>query len=426
MSHPALAETVNDLLADVKSQPVFASISSNEVLLKLIQMSDTVPKATVELQKAAIKTALENENHIPISLNSAAYDFQLLTPPTLLVGWMLKRKLVSVLAQLSGVELAYLTPQSVVLANQLLSEWDGSDRVCGVHVDGAVCDLVVIEAGELCFGRSFVIEHPAQLWRTVRQNLANCPNPTETPLKRIVLLHSADSGSASGQTPVTSESSASNAGYRSLATGTASQLGVDEVVESTFDWHTALLKPIQKPVSSDRWSVKTFFTGNRPLTSDTASETAYFLNLLSPVLAERTAKRKLRRKRLLMRMIPIAALLLLLGGNVKLFNIIASKRERIDALRLDRARENTLKAGNQITARTPHRDRRCARASRLGRASFPAVGRAFGANCQSMSRRYAIDRDKNRVTTASEKKLTPPLMPAAHYWLSGSHPLKRR
>lgn len=351
LSHPAFADTVHNLLADVKSQPVFASISSNEVLLKWIQLSDAVPSATVELQKAAIETALENENHIPIALNSAAYDFQLLSPTTLLVGWMLKRKLVSVLAQLSGVELAYLAPQSVVLANQLLSHWDGSERVCGVHVDGQVCDLVVVEAGltdrpergaQICFGRSFVIENADQLWRTVRHSLANCPNPRGTSLKRIVLLQSAESskGSASGHAPVNSESSASNAGYWSLATGTASQLGVAEVAESTFDWHTALLKPIQRPVSSDRWSAKSSFTGNRLLTAGSG----FILNLLSPVLAERDAKRKLRRKRLLMRMIPITAMLLLLGANVKLFDTIRSKRERIDVLRLDRAREKTLQA----------------------------------------------------------------------------------
>ncbi len=349
LSHPALAETVRYLLADIKSQPVFASISSNEVLLKWIQMSDAVPQATVELQKVAIETALENENHIPIALNSAAYDFQLLSPTTLLVGWMLKRKLVSVLAQLSGVELAYLAPQSVVLANQLLSHWDGSERVCGVHIDGQLCDLVVVEAGltdrpereaQICFGRSFVIENADQLWRTVRHSLANCPNPTGTPLKRIVLLHAAESskGSASGHAPVNSESSASNAGYWSLATGTASQLGVAEVAESTFDWHTALLKPIQRPISSDRWSAKSSFTGNRLLTAGSG----FILNLLSPVLAERAVKRKLRRKRLLMRMIPIAALLLLLGANVKLFDTIESKSERIDTLRRARAHEKTL------------------------------------------------------------------------------------
>ena len=319
LSHPALVETVRDLLVDVKSQQVFVSISSSEVLLKWIQLPDAVPQTTAELQNLAIETALETENYIPVPLNSAAYDYHLMTASTLLVGWMRKGKLASVSDQLAGVELVYLTPQSVTLANQLLSEWGDSDRICGVHIDGALCDLVVVEAGELCFGRSFVIGDPSQLWQTVRQSLANCPNPTGATLKRIVLLHSAGSAQWSAN---------ASTGHKPQATGTASQLtveqlteqlGIDEVVTSTFDWHTALLKPIRQA------------SGIR-------------LNLLAPVLAESAAQQKLRRKRLLMRMIPIVALLLLLWANVKLYDATESKGEHINALRLDRAREKTLQA----------------------------------------------------------------------------------
>ena len=325
LSHPDLAETVRHILVGVKSQPVFVSISSSDVLLKWVELPDAVPQANAELQNLAIETALENENYIPISLDSAAYDFQLLTPTTLLMGWMRKGKLVSFFDQLAGVDLVYLNPQSVTVANQLLSH--GSDRMCGVHVDGAMCDLVVVDSGELCFGRSFFFENPTQLWRTVRQSLTNCPNPTGNPLKRIVLLHS----SASSESPPPWQGGARGGlvtDHWSQATGTAV-----EVTESTFDWHTALLKPIEWQMVS-----KQHFTGHW----SQATGTAFRLNLLAPVLTEKALQQKIRRKRRLMQAIPIAAMLLLAGANVKLYDWIGSKHKRIDGLRLERAEMKRL------------------------------------------------------------------------------------
>lgn len=340
LSHPALAETLRRLLADIKSQPVLVSISSSEALLKWIELPDAVPQADASMQDLAIKTVLENETYIPISLNSAAYDFQLMTPSTLLLGWMRKGKLVSFFEGLAGVNPVYLTPQSVTAANQLLSY--GSGRMCGVHVDGAMCDLAVVEAGSteshLCLGRSFVFDDPTQLWRTVRQSLANCPNPTGNPLKRIVLLHS----SASDQWSVASKETAF-ADHWPHAAGTAV-----EVTESSFDWAAALLKPIQPPNSSGLWSVSSKNTGHWRLDTGTASTgTAFRLNLLAPVLAEKALQQKLRRKRRLMQAIPIAAMLVLAGANVKLYDWIGSKHERIDGLRSDRAEVKKLQAENE-------------------------------------------------------------------------------
>lgn len=317
LSHPALAETVRRLLADAKPRQVFVSISSSEVLLRRIQLPEAVPQAGAEQQNLAIEAALESEDYIPVSLDSVAYDFHLMTESTLLVGWMRKVKLASISEQ--HPELVYLTPQPVTLANHLLSE--GSERICGVHLDGEFCDLVVVEAGELCFGRSFFVGSPDQLGEAVQQSLANCPNPTGAALERIVLL-----GNAS----------------ESMCDRLAGQLGV-EVTISGFEWHTALLKPIQSPVSSDRWSVKSKNKTShwRPATG-TASGHWIRLNLLAPALVERAAQRKSRRKRLLMRMVPVTAIILLLGAHVTLYHAIKSKSERINALRLNQAQVKTL------------------------------------------------------------------------------------
>ncbi len=317
LSHPALAETVRRLHPDAKPRQVFVSISSSEVLLRRIQLPEAVPQASAEQQNLAIKTALESEDYIPVSLDSAAYDFHLMTVSTLLVGWMRKVKLALISEQ--HPELVYLTPQPVTLANQLLSE--GSERICGVHLDEEFCDLVVVEAGELCFGRSFFVGDLAQLGEAVQQSLANCPNPTGAALERILLF-----GSAS----------------KSMSEQLSEQLRV-EVTVSGFDWYTALLKPIQSPVSSDQWSVKSKNkTSHRRQATGTASGHWIRLNLLAPALAERAARRKSRRKRLLMRMMPVAAIILLLGAHVTLFDAIKSKRDRIDALRLNQAQIETL------------------------------------------------------------------------------------
>lgn len=301
LSHPTLVGTLRDLLSGVKSrsQKVFVSISSDEVLFKWIQLPAAIPQTSVKMQNLAIETALEIENYIPVSLDAAAYDFHLMNPTSLLVGWMRKKRLASISEQLAtaGVELAYLTPHPVVLANQLLSEWDTLERVGGIHINGNLCDLAVIEDGAAYCGRSVFVKNPAQLWEAVRQTFATCPNPKGTPLKRIVLFQ------GDAELPTNPEA-------------LTEQLGV-EVIPSTFDWTQALLAPI-------------------------AQTEGINLNLLTPMLAENAAQQKRRRKRLLIRLIPIAAVLLLLGANMVLFDVVESKRERINALRLDRAQVKML------------------------------------------------------------------------------------
>ena len=182
--------------------------------------------------------------------------------------------------------------------------------------------MVVVEAGELCFGRSFFVDSPDQLGEAVQQSLANCPNPTGAALERILLF-----GSVS----------------ESMCEQLSEQLGV-AVTVSGFDWYTALLKPIQSPVSSDQWSVKSKNKTShwRQQTTGTASGHWISLNLLAPAHTERAAQRKSRRKRLLMRMVPVTAIILLLGAHVTLFDAIKSKRDRIDSLRLNQAQVKTL------------------------------------------------------------------------------------
>lgn len=293
LCHPVLAGAVRRLLADAKSRQVCVSISSSEVLLKRIQLPDPVPEAAAEAQRTAIKTVLENEDYIPVSLDSAAYDFHLMTPGTLLVGWMRNGKLAPVSEQFP--ERVYLTPQPVTLANQILSQYSRSERICGIHLDGEFCDLAVLEAGELCFGRSFFAGSPAQLAEAVRQSLGACPNPTGAALERIAL-----SGDASG----------------SIAGQLAEQLNV-EVTASGFEWHTALMGTIRNGA------------GIR-------------LNLLAPALVERAAERRSKRNRLVKQMVPAAALLALLGANAWLYHAIESTHERVDALRRESARVKTL------------------------------------------------------------------------------------
>ena len=292
LSHPQLVSAVRQLLASVKPRQVYISLSCGEALLRRIELPEAVPQASSDLQNAAIRTVLENEDYIPVPLDSAAYDFHLMNAGTLLVGWMRREKLTSLSEGLCG--LVCLTPQSVTLANRLLSE--GSGRVCGVYIIGASCDLTVVEAGEFRFGRSFCVDGTAQLAEAVRQSLAACPNPTGAALKRIVL-------------------------FGEGAESVAEQLGTlgVEVTCSSFDWAAALLNPSRQ-------------------------EAGIRLNLLAPLLAERAARRTVRRKRRLMRLIPGAASILLLGANVYLFDAVESKRARITSLRLERAQLNTLQS----------------------------------------------------------------------------------
>lgn len=298
LSFPDLADVVRELLADAKSKPVFVSLSSSEILLKWIELPNAIPQADPRLQDLAVKTLLENETYIPIALGGAAYGFQLLSPTTLLIGWMRKGRLVSFFEQLAGVDLIYLSPQSVTVANQL--RLYGSNRMCGVHIDGAMCDLAVVDSGELCLGRSFFFADASQLLRTMRQSLANCPNPRETPLTRIVLFR--------GSSVLTADQ-------------VAEQFGI-EVTESSFDWAAAQLKPVHESGRTD--SIR--------------------LNLLAPVLAEKALQQRRRRKRRLMQAIPIAAMLMLAGANVKLYDWIQSKHENIRTMRLDRSEMKRLQA----------------------------------------------------------------------------------
>ena len=290
LSHPRLEDTVRQLLASAKPRQVYISLSCGEALLRRIELPEAVPQAASDLQSAAIRTVLENEDYIPVPLDSAAYDFQLMSAGTLLVGWMRRERLTSLSEGLCGP--VCLTPQSVTLANQLLSE--GAERVCGAYIVGASCDLAVVEAGEFRFGRSFCFGNHAQLAEAVRQSLAACPNPTGTALKQIVL-------------------------FGEWAESVAEQLGTlgVEVTCSSFDWAAALLNPSRQ-------------------------ETGIRLNLLAPLLAERAARHSVRRKRRLMRLIPITALILLLAANVYLFDAVKSKRAHIASLRLERAQLNTL------------------------------------------------------------------------------------
>ncbi len=291
LSHPQLVPAARQLLASATAKRVYIALSCGEALLRRVELPEAVPQASSDLQNAAIRTVLENEDYIPVPLDSAAYDFHLMNAGTLLVGWMRRERLTSLSERLCG--LVCLTPQTVTLANRLLAE--GAGRVCGVYIVGASCDLAVVEAGEFRFGRSFFVGDAALLAEAVRQSLAACPNPTGAALKRIVLF---------GDVPA------------AIAEQLADRLGC-EVVRSSFDWAAALLNPVRQ-------------------------ETGIRLNLLAPLLAEKTAQRKMKIKRRLMRLIPGAALILLLGANVYLFDAVKSKRAHITSLRLERAQLDTL------------------------------------------------------------------------------------
>lgn len=297
--HPinAVVEPVRNLLSGLKSQTVFVSISSNEVLLKRVEMPTAVPNADAESQNAAILTALEHENHIPVSLNAVAYDFHLMTKTDLLVGWMRKGILYHLNKELneSGIELAVLTPQPVVLANQLLTESTSPGRVCGICIDEGACDLVVIEADAVYLGRSFSIEKNDVL-KTVTQTLANCP------VKRIVLFQ--------GERDICID-----------AKELTEALGTDdcEVMTTTLDWANALCRPILR-------------------------NEGIAMNLLAPIHAQQNALTKQRRKQRLMQLTPIATVLLLLCANVTLFYEVDKKKDRLNALHQKREQVKTVQA----------------------------------------------------------------------------------
>ena len=292
----ALVEPVLNLLSGIRPRTVFVSISSNEVLLKRVDLPAAVPHVSdSEQQNAAILTVLEHENHIPVSLNAVAYDFHLMTETALLVGWMRRVYLSRLNKSLSesGIKLGYLTPQPVVLANQLLSEW-GDDRVCGIHIDGRSCDLVVIEGGAVCLGRSFSIGTSEQLLTTVRQTLANCPA-----LERLVLFQ--------GEHPPDPLIELPLAGANC------------EVMTAPFDWANALCRPILR-------------------------NEGIAMNLLAPIHAQQTALTKQRRKQRLMQLTPIATVLLLLCANVTLFYEVDKKKDRLNALHQKREQVKTVQA----------------------------------------------------------------------------------
>lgn len=191
----------------------------------------------------------------------------------------------------AGVELVYLTPQPVLLANRLIAEYGGAERVCGVHVDGDRCDLAVVEGAEVYGGRSFEIEDPAHLWESVRQTVDNCPNPNGMPMTRLVLFQ-AYSQNRERASPL------------SVPTGVFDC----EVTAATFDWAEVLIAPIE---NSD----------------------GIGLNLLKPLLLKQRRHRKQLAKRWLWRGLPIAVGLLLLLANLYLFNVAEGEQYRIDQLR---------------------------------------------------------------------------------------------
>ena len=314
VSHPQLVGMIGKLLQGQKPHKLYVSLSSDFVLLKSIQLPEPIPDVAADLQRRAIETTLEAENHIPVPLDAAAYDYHLSSSSALLVGWMRQDGLASVVDALrgAGVELVYLTPQPVLLANRLIAEYGGAERVCGVHVDGDRCDLAVVEGAEVYGGRSFEIEDPAHLWESVRQTVDNCPNPNGMPMTRLVLFQ-AYSQNRERASPL------------SVPTGVFDC----EVTAATFDWAEVLIAPIE---NSD----------------------GIGLNLLKPLLLKQRRHRKQLTKRWLWRGLPIAVGLLLLLANLYLFNAVEGKQYRIDQLRDVQVKAKQLQTKTELLT-TEHR-----------------------------------------------------------------------
>lgn len=263
----ARVDTIKNLLSDRFAQQIFVSLSSNSVLLKKVRLPTAIPPADPETQHAAIRTMLDTENTIPVALTQVAYDFHLMTPSTLLYGWMRRGDLEPLTTHLSaaGIPLAKVTPQPVVLANQLLTEW-GDSSVCGVHIDGESCDIVVIEAGEVVSARSVLIKTPDDLQQTIQHTLK-----TDSPVKQIVLYYT---DSVPPELPVIGDA------Y--------------EVTTAPFNWAKSLCTPFVR------------------------SE-GIALNLLAPIIARQQALTKRKWKHRRMWFYPLTALVLLVCANGILF-----------------------------------------------------------------------------------------------------------
>lgn len=294
----ALVETINDLLKGRKRKLV-VSISSNEVLLKWIKLSQALPEASLEKQHLAIETMLAAENHIPVPLDEAAYDFHLCSPVSLLMGWMRQRALPSLTRALkqTQIELVHLTPQPVLLANRLIELSGAGERVCGIYINGYQCDLAVVEGKEIYGGRSFEIQQDGQahsLWESIQQTVDNCPNPNGTSLTRLFMFQAGDSA-------------------LSVPDGLFDCKGQ----AATFDWAEMLVGSMERSAGIG-------------------------LNLLSPLRTKIDTEQRKQTKQRLWRMIPIAMALLLVAVNMWLFYKGESRQKRIDLLRSDHASAQRL------------------------------------------------------------------------------------
>lgn len=314
----ALYETIQNLKNDRRlgKKHVLISIARTDALLRCIQLPNPIPKADADTQNAAIATVLETETYIPVPLHSVGYDFHLMTDTALLVGWMRSGILDTLAGQLneSRIKRVHLTPQPVLLANQLLKECDSSERVCGIHLDGNNCEVVIIEAGVVCLARSVLIETPDQLIPTIQQTLGTVPK-TDTPSIQRIILYSA-------QPPVGAKSPCPSGFLRPTELPRALGLFDCEVTEAPFDWAKALLMP--------------------QLTDEGIE-----LNLLTPILAKRAAQQQLNRKHQIKQWIPRAAILLLLLTNIMLFRSVETNKALLDTENRKEAQKKTLTVKNE-------------------------------------------------------------------------------
>jgi len=296
IAHPDLVETIGELLQGRKSPKLYVSISSDAVLMKSIQLPQPLPDVDDSLKRQAIETTLETENHIPLPLDKAAYDYHLSSPQSLLLGWTRLDGLAQIYQSLRAISVEWinLTPKPVLLANSLISQSDPTERVCGVLVQEGWCDLAVVEAGVIYGARSFEVQGADVLWEQVKRTVDNCPNPNGSPLKRVVLLQKAES-------------------VMSVPAGAFDC----EVTTDTFDWAFSLVSEIH--TSHGRG-----------------------LNLLEPLLQKQQLHKKQVIRRSLFRLLPIAVGILLIGANFYLWQAIESKKSRLDQLQHRHAKVKQL------------------------------------------------------------------------------------
>lgn len=287
LTHPQLVETIARLGKKLKARKIYVSVSSDAVLVKWLSLSQPLPDADASLQSRAIETTLEAENHLPVPLDAAVFDYQISSPQSLLLGWTRLDGLAQVYQSLRalGIEWVYLTPQPVLLAQKLIDQCDRTERVCGVSVQENRCDLALVEKGEILGARSFYVQDQMARWETVKKTINNCPNPNQTPLQRLVLFQEDNN-----------------------APQPDDGLFDCEVTTAPWDWASGLIGSI-------------------------ISDEGVELNLLRPLLLKEIKHRKRLMKRWLWRGLPIVVGLLLLVANLYLFNAIESKQIRIDQLR---------------------------------------------------------------------------------------------